>query len=320
MVNHCFETLTINQFVKKIKQPNFKDLVSQEFEKLKAIPLEGTFNHFLKEENTIKNRYFDIPCWDHSRVILTSRGNQVHKYSNRNSWSIIATDKDSDSTYIHANFVDGYEEKSKYICCQGPTKNTAGDMWKLIWEKDVRIVVSLTEIDSEDEVCYEYWIAEEGYQIVFGRYIVETLEIKERSGLQITQFRMIDVTSGESRWITHYWYTDWPNYGTPATLEKFITLLLSVNQEEQQSIERATSKNLLKPGPIVVHCSAGVGRTGTFCAINHALGMLKKEKTVSVEHNVMAIRKMRHSSVMTLEQYIFIYKVIENVLLGSRDN
>lgn len=320
MANSSFEILTIGDFVKKIKQPNFKELVSQEFTQLKNVPLKGTFKKFSKDKNANKNRYFNIPCWDHSRVILTSHGTQVHyNHSLKNSWNIVVTDRDSESTYIHANFVDGFEDKKKYICCQGPKKTTATDMWKLVWENDVRIIVSLTNIDNEDKVCYAYWVAEEGYEIVFGRYVVETVEIEEKPSFLKSQLRVIDFTSGKSRLITHYWYTDWPDYGIPAELDDFYTLLSIVNQERQQLIEIATSKNLPKPGPIVVHCSAGVGRTGTFCAVDHALGQLKKEKTVSIQNSVIAVREMRHSSVIMPDQYMFIYKVIEHVLLGEEN-
>lgn len=319
MANYSFETLTTSDFVKKIKQLDLEDIVSQEFIQLQAVPLEGTVDNFLKEENSSKNRYFDVPCWDHSRVILSSRKPQVHNHSKRNSFSIVVTEKDSDSTYIHANFVDGFEDKNKYICCQGPMENTAGDMWKLIWEKDIRIIVSLTKMNSEDDSCYDYWVTEEGFQLIFGRYSVETVEMKENPDFLTTLLRIIDLTCGASRLITHYWYTSWPNYGSPADLKGFVTLLSTVNQEQHQLIESARYKNLPKPGPILVHCSAGVGRTGTFCAINHALGQLKKKKTVSIQDSVMAIWNMRHSSVMTLKQYMFIYKVIEHKLLRECD-
>nr|ACE75202.1 protein tyrosine phosphatase [Glyptapanteles flavicoxis] len=317
MANYGFEKLTISDFVMKTKQLDFEDLISQEFENLQAVPLEGTVDNFLKEENSSKNRYFDVPCWDHSRVILSSQKPQVHNHSKRNSCSVVVTEKDSDSTYIHANFVDGFEDKNKYICCQGPMKNTAGDMWKLIWENDVRIIVSLTVMDSEDEICYDYWVAEKNFQMIFGRYAVQTVEMKVQPNFLITTFRIMDLTCEASRLITHYWYTDWPNNGSPADLEGFVTLLSTVNKEQHQLIESARYKNLPKPGPILVHCSAGVGRTGTFCAVDHALGQLKKEKTVSIQDSVIAVRNMRHSSVMTLKQYMFIYKVIEHKILGE---
>lgn len=317
--NHCFENLTPSDFVKKIRQPNFVDLVSQEFQKLKAIPLEGTVENFLKGENLIKNRYFDIPCWDHSRVILSSRKPQVYNHSKWNLYSIVVTEKDSDSTYIHANFVDGFEDKRKYICCQGPMEHTAGDMWKLIWENDVHIIVSLTEIDSDDETCFEYWVAAKGFQIIFGRYQVEAVEIEFMHNFCTALLRIIDITCGASRLITHYWYTNWPNNGSPADLKEFVTLLSTANQKQQELIESAMCKNLPKPGPILVHCSAGVGRTGTFCAVDYTLSQLEKKKTVSIQDSVMAIRKMRHSSVVTLEQYMFIYKVIEHKLLGEEN-
>ncbi|AEE09520.1 protein tyrosine phosphatase [Cotesia vestalis bracovirus] len=321
MANYfCLWKLTPSDFIKKIKQPNFNEYVSREFQQLNTVPLEGTFNEFSKDENVTKNRYYDVQCWDHSRVILTSQGNKVYDHSQSGSYSIVVTKKDSDSTYIHANFVDGFEDEKKFICAQGPKTNTVGDFWKLVWEKDVRMIVSLTQIDCEDGVCYEYWVAEEGYELLFGRYAVKTLMIKEEPGYITTLLSIFDVTYGESRLVTHYCYTAWPSYGAPANLKEFLAFMSTVHQEREWSLERARLQFASQPGPILVHCSAGVGRTGTFCAIDHALNCLKKTKAVSVQESVLAIRKMRHLSVVTLEQYKFIYKVIEHVLLGEESN
>nr|CCQ19288.1 PTP-kappa [Cotesia sesamiae Kitale bracovirus] len=321
MANYfCLWKLTPSDFLKKIKQPNFNEFVSREFQQLNTVPLEGTFNEFSKDENVTKNRYYDVQCWDHSRVILTSQGIKEYDHSQSDSYSIVVTKKDSDSTYIHANFVDGFEDKKKFICTQGPKTNTVGDFWKLVWEKDVRMIVSLTQIDCENRWCYEYWVAEEGYELLFGRYAVKTIMIKEEPGFITTLLSIFDVTYGESRLVTYYCYSAWPSYGAPANLKEFLGFMSTVHQEQGWLLERARLQFAPQPGPILVHCSAGVGRTGTFCAIDHALNCLKKTKAVSVQESVLAIRKMRHLSVVTLEQYKFIYKVIEYVLLGEESN
>ncbi|KAG8036835.1 hypothetical protein G9C98_004157 [Cotesia typhae] len=223
----------------KIKQPNFNEFVSREFQQLNTVPLEGTFNEFSKDKNVTKNRYYDIQCWDHSCVILTSQGTKEYDHSQSGSYSIVVTKKDSDSTYIHANFVDGFEDKKKFICTQGPKTNTVGDFWKLVWEKDVRMIVSLTQIDCEDRKCYEYWVAVEGCELLFGRYTVKTLMIKEEPGFITTLLSIFDVTYGESRLVTHYCYSAWPSYGAPANLKEFLGFMSTVHQEQGWLLERA---------------------------------------------------------------------------------
>ncbi|XP_061719978.1 tyrosine-protein phosphatase non-receptor type 9-like [Cydia pomonella] len=317
--NYCFETLTINAFLKKVNQPNFKDLVFQEFKQLATISLKGTTDNFSKKENSHKNRWYDIPCWDHSRVILTSHGSQIHNHSNSDPSAIIVTNRDSDSTYIHANFVDGYEEPSKFICCQAPKEITAGDFWKLIWQEDVHTIVSLTETD-EGDICFEYWVQEEGFKLIFGRYVIETLEIKEEVGFVTTRLRLTDITCQDSRIITHFWYVNWPNYGVPTHLEEFVTLLTEVNEHQRKLVEEAELYDHRKPGPIVVHCSAGVGRTGSFCSIDYAIDQLNKENTISLQNTVLKIREMRHSSVVTPEQYMFLYNIIEYLLPKTKQD
>lgn len=317
--NYGFETLTISEFLKKVKQPNFTDLVFQEFKQLATVPLKGTAHNFFKAENFEKNRSKNIPCRDDSRVILNSHGSAIHDYSNRDSWTLVVTSRDSNSTYIHANFVDGYKEPSKFICCQAPKENTAGDFWKLIWQEDVRTIVALTEVD-EGDICYEYWVQAKDFELVFGRYTVQTLEIKEESGFVITRLRLTDVTCEESRIITHFWYVNWTNNGVTAHLEEYVTLLTKINQHQRKLVEKAELYDHRRPGPIIVHCSAGVGRTGCFCAIDYALDQLKKEKTISLQNTVLEIRKKRYLSVIMPSQYMFLYKVIAYLLLTRKQD
>ncbi|KAJ8875831.1 hypothetical protein PR048_023732, partial [Dryococelus australis] len=132
-------------------------------------------------DETGHNRYPDTPCWDSTRVVLSSEKASMFDQKKENRLQIIVTAEDSTSTYIHANYVDGYNDVNKSICTQGPKKNTSVDFWQMVWEQESRIILSLTETDDDDKICYEYWVNSEDYEIIFGRFSVKTLEILEES-------------------------------------------------------------------------------------------------------------------------------------------
>ncbi|XP_057318433.1 tyrosine-protein phosphatase non-receptor type 9-like [Microplitis mediator] len=309
MGNQCFSAASIVDFLEMTSHPDFSNLIEKEHAQVLAAKLPGTFANFSRPQNSSKNRYNDIPCCDHSRVILLPH---TAKYDNNDSDSsqIILKPAELASTYIHANFVDGFKEKKKFICCQAPKKNTVDDFWRMIFEQESHIIVSLTKTDKGGFVCYEYWANAEDNVKVLGRYVIRTLKIIQEESFTRTRLRLTDLISGTSREIYHFWYTNWPDYGTPTNSAEILDLILQVNLKQEELTQAADSK----PGPIVVHCTAGVCRTGTFCTIDNALSQLRKEQTVSLPQTVLKIRKQRHSSVFLLEQYAFCYKVLRNAL------
>ncbi|AAW51787.1 PTP 3 [Bracoviriform demolitoris] len=311
MPGYCFEIFNVFDFFDKTNKANFWEFVRLEHAQVMDIPISGTVNHFLKPENLRKNRYHDVTCWDNSRVVLSSHGSKMYDYGDSDGKKIIVTSQDSDSTYIHASFVNGFKEANKFICCQGPKESTSGDFWKMVSEHNSSVIVSLTETDDEDQVCYEYWVKEEDYELAFGRYVVKTLEIIEESSFTRTRLRLTDVSSDTSREIHHFWYPHWSDYGNPTNPAEILNLISKVNQKRKEMKKTADSQ----PGPIVVHCSAGIGRTGTFCTIDNALSQLRKEQTVCLPQTVLKIRKQRHSSVFLPEQYAFCYKAVRYALI-----
>nr|AOH69102.1 hypothetical protein A6F54_27 [Microplitis mediator bracovirus] len=309
MGNQTFKTFSIVDFLKMTSQPDFSKLVAKEHAQVLAVQLPGTFACFSRHENSSKNRHDDVPCWDISRVILSPQS-ATYDDEDWDSSNITTRSAEISSTYIHANLVDGFEEINKFICSQGPKKNSHEDFWKMVSEQESCIIVSLTETDDEDQVCYEYWVKEEDYELAFGRYIVRTLEIIEGPSFTRTRLRLTDVSSGTSREIYHFWYTHWPDYGTPTNPAEVLNLISQVNKKREEM-----RKTDCQPGPIVVHCSAGVGRTGTFCTIDNALSQLRKEQTVCLPQTVLKLRKQRHSSVFLIGQYAFCYKVVRYALI-----
>lgn len=318
MGNSCFKALSADELLEMTSHPNFCKLVRREHAQVMAVPLEGTVVSFSREDNSEKNRFSDIPCWDHSRVIVNCR-ESVHFYEDDwDSSRIVITSEGTASTYIHANYVDGFNVINKYICTQTPMENTWENFWKLIWDQKSRVIVSLTDTEKDDRDSYKYWVNSECSEVTSGRYLIRTLEIKEHISFTRTRLQITNATTETLREITHFWFTDWPDNSIPTGLQEFLNLRTAVNREQYSLLKEAENGLSQPPGPIVVQCSTGAGWSGTFCAIDNALAQLGKEKKVSLPQTVLKIRSQRHSSVYLPEQYAFCYKVLEHVLLAEQ--
>ncbi|XP_061714565.1 tyrosine-protein phosphatase non-receptor type 9-like [Cydia pomonella] len=311
MGNSCFKTLSAAELLEMTSHPNFCKLIRREHSQVMSVPLRGTIACFSREENLKKNRYSGIPCWDHSRVIISSRENLVFD----DNWKMPLITEET-ASYIHANFVDGFKTINKYICTQTPMENTWETFFKLIWEQQSYVIVSLTDIDQDNLKNYQLWVNPEGSKVTFGKYVVRILEIQEKISYTRTRMQITNIITRTSREITNFWFTDWPDSSIPTGLKEFLNLRKEVNREQSRLIEEA-EKSFQLPGPIVVHCSTGAGWTGTFCAVDNALAQLDKEKKVSLAQTILKIRSQRHTSVFLPEQYAFCYKVLEYVLLAE---
>ncbi|XP_061719979.1 tyrosine-protein phosphatase non-receptor type 9-like [Cydia pomonella] len=316
MGNTCFKNLSASELLEMTSHRNFCKLVRREHNQVMGVPLRGTTANFSREENSEKNRYIDIPCWDHSRVIVSNRESLVFDEDDWDSSRIVITSERNASTYIHANYVDGFEAINKYICTQTPMENTWETFIKLIWEQNSRVVVSLTDLNKDNQKTYDLWVKPQGSETIIGRYVVKTLEISEEQIFTKTRLLITNRTTETSKEITNFWFTDWPDNTIPTGLEEFLDLRSEVNRE-QFRLMMETESNSRTPGPIVIHCSTGAGLTGTYCAIDNALAQLDKESRVSIPQIVVKIRSQRHSSVFRPEQYAFCYKVLEHVLLAE---
>ncbi|XP_061729064.1 tyrosine-protein phosphatase non-receptor type 1-like [Cydia pomonella] len=186
----------------------------------------------------------------------------------------------------------------------------------MVWEQNSRIIVMLTKLqENGKEKCAQYWTAFGSKQNIFvtNEFSIKTLkETKNNSGYTRSLFEVFNSTTEESRLILHYQYVDWPEYGAPTNTKSFTNLIWDVNDQYRSTL--INEVNRLTPGPIIVHCSAGVGRTGTFCAIDSCIYQLAKTKEVSVPKIVMQIREQRCLSVIAVEQYVFIYTVLHEFL------
>ncbi|XP_072851509.2 receptor-type tyrosine-protein phosphatase epsilon isoform X1 [Pogona vitticeps] len=268
-------------------------LFREEFNSLPPGYMQGTLEMANKEENREKNRYPNILPYDHSRVILTQ------------------IDGVPCSDYINASYIDGYKEKNKFIAAQGPKQDTVNDFWRMIWEQKSATIVMLTNVkERKEDKCFQYW-PDQGCW-TYGNIRVSVEDCIVLVDYTIRKFCIqSQISDGckAPRLVTQLHFTSWPDFGVPFTPIGMLKFLKKVK-----------SLNPTHAGPIVVHCSAGVGRTGTFIVIDAMIDMMHTEQKVDVFDFVARIRNQRPQMVQTDMQYSFIYQaLLEYYLYGDTE-
>nr|XP_040019114.1 tyrosine-protein phosphatase non-receptor type 5 [Gasterosteus aculeatus aculeatus]XP_040019115.1 tyrosine-protein phosphatase non-receptor type 5 [Gasterosteus aculeatus aculeatus] len=228
-----------------------------------------------------KNRYKTILPNIHSRVILKS-----------------LDEDDFLTTYINANYLKGYgDEQCAYIATQGPTVNTVGDFWRMVWQERSPIVVMITNLEEKNEKCAEYWpedtVTHEGIEIT-----VNSVTQEDDYSLRVFTLK----SGGEERSLQQYWYTSWPDQKTPDKAPPLLELV--------QEVERAREEAPPSSGPVTVHCSAGIGRTGCFIATSILCKQLRTEGVVDILRTTCQLRLDRGGMIQTCEQYQFVHHVL----------
>lgn len=251
----------------------------------------GVSSAAMLEKNEDKNRYVNILAFDHSRVKLR----QIND--------------DQTTDYINANFLPGYTYRREYIATQGPLPNTLDDFWRMIWEQNVEIIVMVTKlVENGNPKCDKYW-PDIGNVSVHGDFTVTTKTEVNNSKFTLRTLEM--TKAGEKpRSIRQYAFLLWPDMGVPETPSALLEFVQAVRSGAPRK----------EAGPIVVHCSAGVGRTGTFIAVDHLLQMIRKNDEIDVFGQVMEMRKYRASMVQTEAQFVFIYDCIKDFMMTDDEH
>ncbi|XP_067109109.1 receptor-type tyrosine-protein phosphatase mu-like [Osmerus mordax] len=240
-----------------------------------------------KDENRMKNRYGNIIAYDHSRVRLQ------------------ALEGEQSSDYINANYVDGYHRPNHYIATQGPMQETVFDFWRMVWQENTAAIVMVTNLVEVGRVkCCKYWPDDTD---IYRDIKVTLIETQLLSEYVIRTFAVEKRGAHEIREIRQFHFTGWPDHGVPY----HATGLLGF-------IRRVKAKTLTNAGPMVVHCSAGAGRTGCFIVIDIMLDMAEREGVVDIYNCVRELRSRRVNMVQTEEQYVFIHDaILEACLCGD---
>ncbi|KAM4564828.1 receptor-type tyrosine-protein phosphatase delta isoform 3-T3 [Fundulus diaphanus] len=256
---------------------------SQEYESIDP-GQQFTWEHSNLEVNKPKNRYANVIAYDHSRVLLSG------------------IDGVPGSDYINANYIDGYRKQNAYIATQGALPETFGEFWRMIWEQRSAIVVMMTKLEERSRVkCDQYWPTR-GTE-TYGLIQITLLDTVELATYCVRTFALFKNGSSEKREVRQFQFTAWPDHGVPEHPTPFLAFL-----------RRVKACNPPDAGPMVVHCSAGVGRTGCFIVIDAMLERIKHEKTVDIYGHVTLMRAQRNYMVQTEDQYVFIHDALQEAV------
>uniref|UniRef100_A0A4W6CRE5 Receptor-type tyrosine-protein phosphatase C n=1 Tax=Lates calcarifer TaxID=8187 RepID=A0A4W6CRE5_LATCA len=254
-----------------------------EFQSIPRIFSRYTVKEAKKPCNVPKNRYVDILPYDYNRVQLTSGNGEAG------------------CDYINASFIDGYKEAKKYIAAQGPKDETVSDFWRMVWEQQSSIIVMVTRCEEGNRVkCAQYWPSPERETEIFEEFIVKLNSEDHCPDYTIRHLSLTNKREKNSeREVTHIQFMSWPDHGVPGEPHLLLKLRRRVN----------AFKNFFS-GPIVVHCSAGVGRTGTYIGIDAMMEGLEAEGRVDIYGYVVRLRRQRCLMVQVEAQYILIHQAL----------
>ncbi|KAH9494753.1 hypothetical protein Btru_017793, partial [Bulinus truncatus] len=250
-----------------------KQFLIAQFKKIPA-PRNVSTEIALSDENKNKNRYKNICPYDHSRVHLK-----------------INTGK-KEGDYINASYIRGYKEESKFIAAQGPNNLVINDFVRMLWEQNIKKVVMLTNLIEEGKVkCEKYW--PDSGTVIFGEIEVKLIQTQTFADYYIRKIEL-SKQAEESHIITHFHFTSWPDQNVPYAPWALLDF--------QQKVFQTPSSSF-----IVVHCSAGVGRTGTFIALCNVLRQAEETGQVDFFSTVTTLREDRTLMIQTADQYEFLH-------------
>lgn len=282
MLNH--PPIPISELADHIEILKIDNNLKDEYESIEP-GQQFTWEQSNLDHNRSKNRYGNVVAYDHSRVVLKPIENIPG------------------SDYINANYCDGYNKPDHYIATQGPLPNTVGDFWRMVWEQKSRTIVMMTLLEERGRVkCVQFWPSRDS--VTYHNITISACDVEELAYYTIRTFRL--QFGNQIREIRQFQFTAWPDHGVPDHPTPFLMFLRRIKISNPQD-----------SGPMVVLCSAGVGRTGCFIVIDSMIERMKVENTIDIYRHVTRLRAQRNYIVQTEDQYMFIHDAVFEAILSA---
>ncbi|XP_076445142.1 receptor-type tyrosine-protein phosphatase O-like isoform X2 [Babylonia areolata] len=269
---------------------DYNRLFHKEFKTIEKISPEHSQEAAMTDANKLKNRYAKTLSYDHSRVKLSTG------------------DDDAGTTdYINANYIPGYNSPREYIATQGPMVSTFSDFWRMMWEQKSSLIVMLSDLQERGEPKVDmYWPGELHAPLQYGDIIVELTTSSTLNKFTTRTFRLHKEDQDDMRRVVQYFVPGWEVFSANLQSEEVLDFISIVRQEARSS-----------QGPVVVHCSAGVGRTGTFIALDF-LKQFVEEHSLDDEVDIFTlVRNLRHYRPLMVQsesQYVFIHDTLKVII------
>ena len=281
-------------YMKKLSRVEYKAILKSTrlprtwAEKLHVFPAATSYFAYSK------NRYRDVLADERTRVKLVGL----------------------EHDYINANYIDGAvlpgRPKVRYIACQAPLPTTFEDFWWMVWQEACPVIVMLTKFREKATVkAHPYWPKDMDEVVECGPISVALVTQKSLPGISISTLRVTNSaapSSSSTRIVYHLFFTEWPDFGVPKSSRGIRNLLIYTNLYSDLGASQGIS------GPMIVHCSAGIGRTGAFLAIHAGLALIESNVCPDVAGIVMEMRRCRSGMIQTDAQYLFVYEALNDHL------
>ncbi|KAG8185239.1 hypothetical protein JTE90_002765 [Oedothorax gibbosus] len=270
---------TLEEYLINAKSSN---LLGEEFKRL----IDGQISPWTvarKSGNLRKNRYGNILPYDRFRVVLNTETNK------------------SDADYINASYIDGFRRNREYIVTQGPLENTVHDFWRMVWQESSPVIVMVTDlVENGKKKCAKYWPDD---SMDSGDLHILLIHSEQCKDMVVRTILIRKIDEIRTHRVIQYQFTGWPDQTVPSSLTSLIKFTKRVRED-----------HTVLQGPIIVHCSAGAGRSGTYISIDALCQQAAEEKRVDVFRFVNNARHQRIHLVQTMEQYAFIYEALVEAL------